>query len=162
MRRWTLAAAAAALFAAALWHLPAVAQRASAPATAVDDSTAKPSTPQSAAKPVAPDLITFDAYRDFRMRYIEQRRARLTHDLSATNLTAAQKASLKRRQAYYDRLAMMPDKERDALFRARFDRIDTDHDGTLDSTERTAWREQQREHYREMAAERDQKTETSH
>ncbi|MGA8549903.1 MAG: hypothetical protein WB678_06670 [Stellaceae bacterium] len=163
MRRWTLAAAAAALFAAALWHLPAVAQRAPAPAAAAaDNSAAKPSTPQATAQPVAPDLITFDAYRDFRMRDINERRARLTRELSATDLSAAQKASLERRQAYYNRLAAMPDKERDALFQARFDQIDTDHDGTLDSAERAAWREKQREHYRQLAAERDQKTDTSH
>jgi hypothetical protein len=161
MRRWTLAAAAAALFAAALWHLPAIAQRAPAPATAAADSgAAKPGTPQSTAQPAAPDLITFDAYRDFRMRYINERRARLTRDLSATDLSAAQKASLEGRKAYYDRLAAMPDKERDALFRTRFEQIDSDHDGTLDSAERAAWREKQREHYRELAAERDQKTDT--
>jgi hypothetical protein len=163
MRRWTLAAAATALFAAALWHLPAVAQRAPAPAAAAaDNSAAKPSTPQPTVRPVAPDLITFDAYRDFRMRDINERRARLTRELSATDLSAAQKASLERRQAYYDRLATMPDKERDALFQARFDQIDTDHDGTLDSAERAAWREKQREHYRQLAAERDQKTDTLH
>ena len=163
MRRWTLAAAAAALLAAALWHLPAVAQHAPAPATAAaDNSAAKPGAPQSTAQPGAPDLITFDAYRDFRMRYIDQRRARLTRDLSASDLSTAQTASLERRKAYYDRLAAMPDKARDALFRARFDQIDTDHDGTLDSAERAAWRAKQREHYRALAAERDQKTDTSH
>ena len=162
MRRWTLAAAAAALFAAALWHLPAVAQRAPAPApAAADNGAAKPATLQSTAQPAAPGLITFDAYRDFRMRYINERRARLTGELSATDLSAAQKASLERRKAYYDRQAAMPDKERDALFRARFDQIDSDHDNTLDSAERAAWREKQREHYRQLAAERDQKTDTS-
>lgn len=163
MRRWTLAAAAAALFAAALWHLPAAAQRAPAlVAAAADNGAAKPGAPQSTAQPVAPDLITFDAYRDFRMRYINERRVRLTRELSATDLSAAQKASLERRKAYYERMAAMPDKDRDALFRARFDQIDTDHDGTLDSAERAAWRQKQREHYRELAAERDQRPDTSH
>jgi hypothetical protein len=189
MRRWTLTAAAAALLAAAFWHLPAIAQRAApaavtapavpqtlaATAPAVNQTVAAPvpapaqtaSAPAAVAKPAttpaagsaaAPELITFDEYRDFRMRYIEESRARLTHELAATNLTAAQRASFERRKAYYDRQAAMPAAERDAMFHARFDEIDTDHDGTIDSAERAAWRQKQREHYRELAAERTQRT----
>ena len=37
---------------------------------------------------------------------------------------------------------------------ARFDEIDTNHDGKLDTQERAAWREKQREHYRQQAADR--------
>jgi hypothetical protein len=48
----------------------------------------------------------------------------------------------------------MPAGERDRLFHARFDQIDTDHDGMIDDAERAAWRDKQREHYRELAAER--------
>ncbi len=175
MRRWTLAAAAAALLAAALWHLPAIAQRATpamapapaapasaVPASAVPVHAATPAGPASAAgqpkaaaaAQAAPELITFDEYRDFRMQYIEQSRTRLARELSAPDLSAAQKASLDRRKAYYDRQAAMTAAERDGLFRARFDLIDTDHDGTLDGAERAAWRAKQREHYRELAAER--------
>ncbi len=176
MKQWTLAAAAAALLAAALWHLPAIAQRATpptapattattsaAPAPAAAKTAAAPpaASPSAAAQPkaapaaqAAPELITFDEYRDFRLQYIEQRRTRLDRELSATDLSAAQKASLERRKAYYDDQSTMSAAERDRLFRARFDQIDTDHDGTLDGAERAAWRAKQREHYRQLAAER--------
>jgi hypothetical protein len=175
MKQWTLAAAAAALLAAALWHLPAIAQRATpptAPATtattsaapapaAAQTAAAPPAASSSAAQPkaapaaqAAPELITFDEYRDFRLQYIEQRRTRLDRELSATDLSAAQKASLERRKAYYDNQSTMSAAGRDRLFRARFDQIDTDHDGTLDGAERAAWRAKQREHYRQLAAER--------
>jgi len=158
MRRWTLTTAASALVAAALWHLPAIAQHAAKPqapasaaaAVASDTPTARP----PAAQPAAPPLITFDEYRDFRMQNIGQRQESLAERLAAPNLTAADKADLERRKAYYDRLAAMPAEERDAMFRARFDQIDTDHDGTIDTQERAAWREKQRDHYRQMAAER--------
>jgi hypothetical protein len=39
------------------------------------------------------------------------------------------------------------------LERERFDQIDTNHDGTLDAQERAAWREKQRENYRQQTAE---------
>lgn len=174
MRRWTLATAASALLAAALWHLPATAQRATPPAVAQPvtgpavtgsavtgpaapvQSTAVPSNAIQPAPnpPAAPELITFDQYRDFRLNDLAQRRERLTRQLSEPELTAAQKTGLQRRRTYYDRLAAMPAEDRDRLFRARFDKIDTDRDGTLDSAERSAWREHQREHYRQLAAER--------
>jgi hypothetical protein len=173
MRPWTLACAAAALLAAALWHLPAIAQRtappaAAAPAPAQTAAAAAPASAQpTAAQPAAtssaaPELLTFDEYRDFRMRYIDESEARLARELAATDLTAAQKASLERRKAYYDRQAAMPAAERDALFRARFDMIDTDHDGTIDSAELAAWRQKEREHYRELAAERAERAAVQH
>jgi hypothetical protein len=135
MMKWTLAAAAAILFAAAWWHWPAAAQRA----------------PQAAA---AEELITFDQYRDFRARDLQQRQARLARELAVPGLSAAQKASIERRKAYYDRLAAMPAEERDEIYRERFDQIDTNHDGKLDPEERAAWREKQQEHYRQQSAER--------
>jgi hypothetical protein len=46
----------------------------------------------------------------------------------------------------------MPEAERNAVYRERFDEIDTNHDGTLDVEERAAWREKQRENYRQQAA----------
>jgi hypothetical protein len=153
MKRWTLTAAAAALLAAALWHLPAIAQHAAAPAI-TSAAAAAPAAVSPPAQAVAPQLITFDEYRDFRMRDIEQRRARLERQLSATDLPAAEKASLEERRAYYDQLAAMPAADRDKLFRARFDQIDTNHDGMLDNAERAAWREKQRDHYRQLAAKR--------
>jgi hypothetical protein len=173
MRRWTLAAALAALFGAALWHLPATAQRSAPPqnpepalaqpafaqpaaaqSAAAQSAAAETALEHPAARPVAPQLITFDEYRDFRMHDIAQRQARLTRELSEPNLTATQKASLAARKAYYDRLTAMPADQRDRLFRARFDEIDANHDGMIDEAERAAWREKQREHYRELAAAR--------
>ena len=149
MRPWTLVIAVCALLGAALWHLPATAQR-----VAAADPSASPTAASPAPRPAAPELITFDEYRDFRMRDLAQRRARLEGELSAAGLSATEKASLEGRKAYYDRLAAMSGEERDRLFRARFDQIDANHDGMLDSAERAAWREKQREHYRRLAAER--------
>ena len=135
MRRWTLGAAAIALLAAAWWHWPAAAQRA----------------PQAAP---ASETITFDQYRDFRIRDLQQRQTRLARQLVAPGLSAAEKTSIERRKAYYDQLAAMPAEERDQFYRERFDQIDANHDGKLDPEERAGWREKQREHYREQSADR--------
>ena len=48
------------------------------------------------------------------------------------------------------------------LERERFDQIDTNHDGTLDAQERAAWREKQRENYRQQTAERARPTGGQH
>jgi hypothetical protein len=99
-------------------------------------------------------MITFDQYRDFRARDLQQRQARLAHQLAAPGLAAAEKASLDRRKAYYEKLAALPAAERDQLYRERFDQIDANHDGKLDPEERAVWREKQREYYRQQSAER--------
>ena len=153
MRRWSLAAAAAALLAAALWHLPAIAQHAAAPLAATAPVAGTSATPP-ATQPASATLITFDEYRDFRIQNIGQRQVRLTEQLAAPDLSTADRADLERRKAYYDRLAAMPASERDAIFRARFDQIDANHDGTIDAQERATWREKQHDHYRQMVAER--------
>jgi hypothetical protein len=137
MRPWTIAAAVAALIAAAWWHFPAAAQRV-------------------ATQPTASEAITFEQYRDFRLHDLAQRQARLARQLAAPDLSATEKTSLERRKAYYDRLAAMPEAERDTLYRERFNEIDINHDGKLDVQERAAWREKQRENYRQQAAERGQ------
>jgi hypothetical protein len=137
MRPWTIAAAVIALIAAAWWHFPAAAQRV-------------------VAQPAASEAITFEQYRDFRLHDLAQRQARLARQLAAPDLSATEKTSLERRKAYYDQLAAMPEAERDTLYRERFDEIDTNHDGKLDVQERAAWREKQRENYRQQAAERGQ------
>jgi hypothetical protein len=144
MIRWTLPATAAVLLAAAWWHWPAAAQRAPEPAASTSE------------------MITFDQYRDFRARDLEQRQARLAHQLAAPGLSAAQKASIERRKAYYDRLAAMPAEERDEIYRERFDQIDANHDGKLDPDERAAWREKQREYYRQQSAQRAGATDQQH
>src|SRR5271155_1835331 len=110
MRRWTLAAAAFALLAAVLWHLPAIAQHAATPEDTPAASTNTAATPTAAppaAQPAVPQLITFQEYRDFRMQNIGQRQVRLTEQLAAPNLSATEKADLEQRKAYYDRLGGM-------------------------------------------------------
>ena len=137
MRRWTLIAAASALVGAALWHLPATAQHALSTPNS-QPVIARPATGTAVdppSRPVAPQLITFEEYREFRLRDIAERRERLAQALAAPGLSAAEKADLDARKAYYDRLAALPDSERDRLFRARFDRIDTNHDGMIDDAE---------------------------
>jgi hypothetical protein len=134
MRRWTFLAAAA-LTAAAWWHWPAAAQRAEQPAA-------------------FGETITFDQYRDFRTRDLQQRQMRLARQLAAPGVSAAEKESLERRKAYYEKVAAMPTEERTQLYRERFDQIDANHDGKLDPEERAAWREKQREYYRQQSAER--------
>ena len=134
MRRLMLLSAAAAFAGLAWWHLPAVAQR--------------------AAQPVASEAITFEQYRDFRLHDLAQRRARLAKQLVAPELSAAEKVSLERRKSYYDQLAAMPAEERDQLYRERFDEIDANHDGKLDTQECAVWRDKQRETYRQQAAAR--------
>ncbi len=135
MKRWVLLVTAPALVSAVWWQWPAVAQRAPEPAA-------------------AGEMITFDQYRDFRARDLQQRQARLMRELAAPGLSAAEKADIERRKAYYDQLAAMPAEERDQLYRERFDQIDVNHDGKLDPEERAAWREKQREHYRQQTAQR--------
>ena len=142
MRRLMLLSAAAALAIAAWWHLPAVAQR--------------------AAQPAASETITFDQYRDFRLHDLAQRQARLTKQLAAPDLSAAEKGNLERRKAYFDQLAAMPAEERDQLYRERFDQIDVNHDGKLDTQGRATWREKQRENYRQQAAARARPTGEPH
>src|SRR5215471_18202718 len=135
MKPWTIVAVAAALVATAWWQWPAAAQRAAEPANA--DQT-----------------ITFEQYREFRLRDLQQRQTRLARQLGTPSLSAPERASIERRKAYYDQIAAMPDEERNQLFHERFDQIDTDRDGKLDPQERAAWREKQREYYRQQAAER--------
>ena len=144
MIKWTLPAAAAVLVAAAWLHWPAAAQRASQPEAA------------------ATDTITFEEYRNFRARDLRQRQARLARQLADPGLSAAEKASIERRKAYYDRVAAMPAEERDQLYRERFDQIDSNHDGKLDPEERAAWREKQREYYRQQSAERARPADQQH
>jgi hypothetical protein len=128
--RWTLLAASAAI-AATLW-LPGEA--------------AQPAAPTAATAAEIP--ITFEQYRDWRINFNERRRVELAAQLAATDLPAAQKTRLPAIKAYYDRLAGLPDDERDRRFRDRFERIDTNHDGTIDQAERSAWRDKQRAFYR--------------
>jgi hypothetical protein len=143
MKPWTIIAVAAALVGAAWWQWPAAAQRAPEPANA--DQT-----------------ITFEQYRDFRVHDLQRRQARLARQLETPGLSAPERASIEQRKAYYDQIGAMPEAERDQLFRERFDRIDTNHDGQVDAQERAAWREKQREYHRQQAAERTHLTSEQH
>jgi len=118
-------AASAALFAAAS-HLPAKAAQADQPAA---------------------DTITFDQYRDWRLHFIDQRQTQIAAELAEKNLASERRAALERQKAYYDFFAAMPAAERDRRFRERFDQIDANHDGIIDTAERTAWHEKQRAFY---------------
>jgi hypothetical protein len=104
-----------------------------------------------AAQPVPPpsggDSITFEQYRDWRLEFSERRRSELAMQLSAADLQAERRSRLEQSKAYFDWLAGLPAAERDAKFRERFDRIDANHDGTIDPAERTAWRDKQRAFY---------------
>lgn len=128
--RWTLLAALAAT-AATLW-LPGEAARAASPSA----PTAGADTP-----------ISFEQYRDWRLNLIDRRRSELAIRLQAADLAAPQKARIEQTKAYYDWLAGLSESDRDRRFHERFDRIDSNHDGQIDRTERAAWRDKQRAFY---------------
>jgi hypothetical protein len=133
--KWMLFAASA-VIAAGLW-LPG---QAAQPAT--------PNETQAAALPAATDdPISFEQYREWRLRFIERRQTQLTAQLAAADLQARQRARLEQAKAYYDWFAGLPEADRDRRFRARFDQIDANHDGTIDHAERTAWHDKQSAFY---------------
>jgi hypothetical protein len=103
---------------------------------------------QPAPRPTADDPITFAQYRDWRNDFIARRRGEIADQLATGGLTAERKARLQQTKAYYDGLAALPAADRNRLFRQRFDQIDTDHDGTMDRAERTAWHDKRRALYR--------------
>ena len=94
------------------------------------------------------DPVTFEQYRDWRNAYIERRRTDIELQLSGQDLPAERRKRLEQVKAYYDWFAGLSEADRDRRFRERFDRIDTDHDGTIDAAERAAWRDKQRAFYR--------------
>jgi len=90
------------------------------------------------------DKITFDQYREWRLRFIERRQTQLAAQLAAAELQPRQRARLDQTKAYYDWFAGLSDAERDRRFRERFDQMDSNHDGVVDPTERAAWHDKQR------------------
>ncbi|HEV8678761.1 MAG TPA: hypothetical protein VGQ90_05245 [Stellaceae bacterium] len=136
--RWTLLAACAAI-AATLWLPGEAAEPAASAAAPVKD---------------AADTISFEQYRDWRLAFNERRRSELAVQLAAGDLPAARKARLEQVKAYYDWLAGLPDADRDRRFRERFDRIDANHDGQIEASERAAWRDKRQAFYRRDAAPR--------
>jgi len=133
--RWSLLAASA-LLAACLW-VP---------------SQAAPPNPEPDVSAGSGETITFDQYREWRLHNIQERQTALAKRLAAKDLTADQRNRLDQQKSYYDWLAGMPNDERDRRFRERFDLIDANHDGKIDTAERAAWREKQRDRYRQHAA----------
>lgn len=131
MMRWTLAAAPA-LLAFVLWQPGAVAQ--------------------PAATAAAGPSYTFAQYEAYRVKSLDRRRQALAERLADPRLPADLKKKLEERKAYYDWLAQMPAAERDRRFRRRFDEIDTDRNGTIDPSERAAWRAKERAYYRKLRA----------
>jgi hypothetical protein len=116
----------------------------------LSSQAAQPGAPAetSAALPAAgAERITFDEYRDWRLRFIEQRQTQLTAQLAAADLQPRQRARLEQSKAYYDWFAGLPQTDRDRRFRERFDQIDANHDGIIDPGERAAWHEKQRAFY---------------
>ena len=144
--RWTLLAAGAAI-AATLW-LPGEAAQPADPAAA---ATAPAATARAAPR-ATDEPITFEKYRDWRLNFIERRRGELAAELSAAQLPAWQKSRLEQSKSYYDWFAGLSEGERDRRFRERFERIDANRDGQIDTAERTAWRDKQRDLYRRDSA----------
>ena len=133
--KWMLVAAAA-LIGAGLWLPGQAAQPAS------------PNETQAAALPAGTDdPITFEQYREWRLRYIERRQTQLTAQLAVADLQPRQRARLEQAKAYYDWFAGLPEADRDRRFRERFDQIDANHDGKIDHAERTAWHDKQSAFY---------------
>ena len=112
--------------------------------------------PVQAAEPAVPangpDAITFSQYRDWRIDFIAEQQRRLTAQLAETGLGQSDRDRLTREKAYYDRQAAMPTDQRDHMFHARFDMIDTNHDGVIDRAERAAWHDKQEARYRHEAS----------
>ncbi|TMJ59600.1 MAG: hypothetical protein E6G81_08715 [Alphaproteobacteria bacterium] len=95
----------------------------------------------------ADDPISFEQYREWRLRFIERRQTQLTAQLAAADLQPRQRARLEQAKAYYDWFAGLPEADRDRRFRARFDQIDANHDGTIDHAERATWHDKQQAFY---------------
>jgi len=149
--KWTLLAASA-VVALGLWLPGQAAQPSAQPATPPAATSETPAATPSEGD----DTITFDQYRDWRLRYIERRQTQLGAQLAAADLPQRQRTRLEQVKAYYDWFAGLSETERDRRFRERFDQIDANHDGVIDPAERAAWHDKQRAFYgsrRTVAAE---------
>lgn len=122
------------------------------PGLAAEPDPASAHTAAGAPTDSGPDKINFEDYRAWRLRWDERRLREISAALAMPNLPAARKDRLLQVKAYYDRLGGLSDAERDRRFRERFDKIDADHDGTIDRSERTAWRNKRRALYRHAHA----------
>jgi hypothetical protein len=105
-----------------------------------------------ATTPSGPDTITFAQYRDWRIDFIAEKQRQLAAQLAETGVSQTDRERLTREKAYYDRQAAMPADQRDHMFHARFDMIDTNHDGVIDRAERAVWHDKQQARYRHEAS----------
>jgi hypothetical protein len=134
--KWMLFTASAAI-AAGLWLPgPVAISYAAQPAAPAETAATLPATGE--------DKITFDQYREWRLRFIERRQTQLAAQLAAAELQPRQRARLDQTKAYYDWFAGLSETERDRRFRERFDQMDSNHDGVVDPAERAAWHDKQR------------------
>jgi hypothetical protein len=111
--------------------------------------------PAQAAEPTlsnGPDTINFTQYRDWRIDFIAQKQRQIAAQLGASGLGQADRERLTREKAYYDRQSGMSADQRDHMFHARFDLIDTNHDGIIDRAERAAWHDKQQARYQHEAS----------
>jgi hypothetical protein len=113
----------------------------------VPAKAAEPTGGAKAASAPADAPITFEEYRNWRLAAMERRLSEIEIQLSAADLPALRKTRIEETRAYYKWLAKLPEAERDKRFRERFERIDANHDGVIDTAERAAWRERQRAYY---------------
>ena len=138
--KWTLVAASAIVAGGMSLSGPAGISHAAQP-------TAPAETPAAALPAAGEDTITFEQYREWRLRFIERRQTQLSAQLAVADLQPRQRARLEQVKAYYDWFAGLPAADRDRRFRERFDQIDANHDGRIDPAERAAWRQKQRVFY---------------
>jgi hypothetical protein len=136
--KWMLPAASA-VVAVGLWLPGQAAQPTAQPAAPIESQPAAPA--------AADDPITFEQYREWRLRYIERRQTKLTIQLPHADLKTPPRPRLEQGKAYIEWLAGLPAADRDRRFRERFDQIDANHDGAIDPGERAAWRDKQRAFY---------------
>src|ERR1041385_7406617 len=129
--------AASTAIAAGLWLTgPVSMSHAAQPAAPAETAAALPAASE--------DKITFDQYREWRLRVFERRQTPPAAPPPAADLQPRQRTRLEQTKAYYDWFAGLGEAERDRRFRERFEQMDANHDGVVDPAERAAWHEKQR------------------
>src|SRR5260221_7560399 len=107
--KWMLVAASA-VIAAGVW-MPGYAAQ---PVTPTETQAALPAGTD--------DPITFEQYREWRLRFIERRQTQVTAQLAAAHLQPRQRAPPEKGKGYYAWFARLPQAARDRPFPERFHR----------------------------------------
>ena len=89
--------------------------------------------------------VAFDQFKAQQLQQMQRAQSRLSQRLSAPDLPADQRQRLEHQQAQLSKFAALPPDQQDQVLRRRFDRIDTNHDGTIDASELHAFRQAQRD-----------------